>query len=292
MKAETDNKNTINILTDARHGWRKNAKQTDVVCIGAKTKRVLYVSTITKEVDDVAQRHELHGTKEIYRHIADKGLGVAAHCHDNNAVITKYVRESQPATRNQLDNWHALKSFEKAIKGITKGPKKNHGKTWHFQLTDKAHSLRTHVNFCLSKCNDDAQTLQTTLLACIEHYKNNHSQCFPTARCKQDPNYEPSRIVITDVIAEQMLRNAIISSNVYRKASLYTMNMSTAHVESFNNQLNIFQDKRICFGNLAYKMRTKLAVCIWNENQTLECKKRSYEDFLFRHQILYKYLGI
>jgi diacylglycerol kinase len=32
---------TIDIMTDARHGWRKNAKDTSVVAIGEKTHKVL-----------------------------------------------------------------------------------------------------------------------------------------------------------------------------------------------------------------------------------------------------------
>lgn len=32
---------TVNIMTDAKHGWRKNAKDTSVVAIGEKTHKVL-----------------------------------------------------------------------------------------------------------------------------------------------------------------------------------------------------------------------------------------------------------
>ena len=30
--------------------------------------------------------------------------------------------------------------------------------------------------------------------------------------------------------------------------------------------MNMFQDKRICFGNQTYQTRSFLAVCHWNEN--------------------------
>ena len=55
----------ITILTDARHCWRKNAKFSDVVCIGNATHKVLKISTITKENDPSSQRHELIGVKKI-----------------------------------------------------------------------------------------------------------------------------------------------------------------------------------------------------------------------------------
>ena len=37
-------------------------------------------------------------------------------------------------------------------------------------------------------------------------------------------------------------------------------------MESFNNVMNIFQDKRISFSDLQYSMRSQLAVLHWNEN--------------------------
>jgi hypothetical protein len=37
-------------------------------------------------------------------------------------------------------------------------------------------------------------------------------------------------------------------------------------VESFNNTLNMFHDKRIFFGDDSYRMRTGLAICHWNED--------------------------
>ena len=41
----------INILTHARHCWRKNAKSSDVVCLGQRTHKVLRVETVTKSVE-------------------------------------------------------------------------------------------------------------------------------------------------------------------------------------------------------------------------------------------------
>ena len=56
----------IDIITHARHGWRKNSKDTSVVTIGEKTHKVLDCVQVTKADDPVAQRHELIGTKRIY----------------------------------------------------------------------------------------------------------------------------------------------------------------------------------------------------------------------------------
>ena len=59
----------INIITDARHGWRKNAKDTCVVTIGEKSSMVLLHTHVTKADDHVTQRHELLGTKQVYARV-------------------------------------------------------------------------------------------------------------------------------------------------------------------------------------------------------------------------------
>ena len=57
--------NGINILTDARHGTRRNSKYTDIVCIGSESHKVLRIETITRADKPCAQKHELLGTNKI-----------------------------------------------------------------------------------------------------------------------------------------------------------------------------------------------------------------------------------
>ncbi len=38
----------ITMMTDARHGWRRNSRQTDVVCMGHHTHKVLRDEIVTK----------------------------------------------------------------------------------------------------------------------------------------------------------------------------------------------------------------------------------------------------
>ena len=59
-------------MTDARHGWRKNAKDTSVVAIGEKTHKVLQCQHVTKADDAVTQCREMKGTSEIYRYFVAK----------------------------------------------------------------------------------------------------------------------------------------------------------------------------------------------------------------------------
>ena len=59
-----DNWQGINILTDARHGWRKNAKDTSVVAIGEKSHQVIQHVHVTKHDDHCTQRHEKTGHRK------------------------------------------------------------------------------------------------------------------------------------------------------------------------------------------------------------------------------------
>ena len=125
-------------------------------------------------------------------------------------LITKCVRESQPSTRNHLNNDLHKNILKMLLK--EKGLKKPLARLGIFNFLTRPTKYTCQLLF--AKCNDDSETLRTALLASIERYKNHHSQCFFTARQKQAPNQEPSKIVITDVVAKQMHRTDIISSNV------------------------------------------------------------------------------
>ena len=64
----------INIMTDARHGWRKNSKDTTVVALGDKTHKVMDCEHVTKAQDKVSQRHERLGIEKIYNNLAAKDV--------------------------------------------------------------------------------------------------------------------------------------------------------------------------------------------------------------------------
>ena len=80
-------------MTDARHGWRKNAKDTSVVSIGEKTHKVLSCEHVTKTDDTVTQSHERFGTEKIYQHLKNRSVAVGVHAHDRNLSINKFIRE-------------------------------------------------------------------------------------------------------------------------------------------------------------------------------------------------------
>ena len=88
---------------------QEKTRQTDVICLGNTTQKLVAYHVVTTEDDPVAQRQELQGTKKNYQERTEK-------------VVT--IRR------------HALKQHEKALKAISTGPKKYQGVKWHHELID------------------------------------------------------------------------------------------------------------------------------------------------------------
>ena len=256
----------IDILTDARHGCRKNAKDTSVVAIGDKSHRIIACEHITKTDCKTTQKHELIGSKRIAENLKNENIAIGVWAHDYNTSLNKYVRELPEPTVNQNETWHGVKNLKKELVKVTKGPKYKEGKTWHSQLQDKVDPIATHFQYCMRSCGGDAQKLKDSIDTIIPHYKNNHENCKEESRCRTDVKYEPSRIVITDPKAEHLLKSAIEKSIIYRNPHCFCRAKDTFYVESFNNTILMFADKRIHFSDKEYLMRTQLAALHWNQN--------------------------
>jgi hypothetical protein len=188
---------TINIMPDARHGWRKNAKDTNVVAIGEMSHKVLSCQHVTKADDMISQRHERIGTENIYKDLKNQEVSIGVHAHDRNLFINKFIRE-ECESESQNDTWHAVKSIKPALKKISSGPLYLTGKTWSSQLDDKVEPISTHFHWAIRNCEENPEKLTFLLLNIVEHYKNNHQSCHESSRSKKDSNYEISRKVITD----------------------------------------------------------------------------------------------
>lgn len=256
----------INIITDARHSTRRNAKQSDIIALGNKTHRVVGAVTVTKDDDSISQCHELYGVKKLYKDFEDYGLTINIHGHDRNASVNKYLRTSRPNVENANDTWHAAKGVAKQLKTVTHGPMKQHGITWHEELKDKAASIKTHVFYAMKTCNGSADTLKNNLDNIVEHYKNNHNNCQPESRCRRDENYIPTKVILKDSAAIFILIRAIHSLQVYKTPHDFVHCIDTHYVESYNNACLIYHDKRISFGKQEYKRRSNMAILNWNEN--------------------------
>ena len=131
---------------------------------------------------------------------------------------------------------------------------------------DKVSPVANYAHYAARKSKGDPEKLQAMLLNAVQHYKRNHEDCDPESRCKTDENYELTKKPITDSVAEALLVKTIKGSTLYKNAVDFCHGKDTHYVESYNNVLNIFTDKRISFSSEAYEIRVKLATLHWNEN--------------------------
>ena len=120
---------------------------------------------MTPEDDPVAQRHELLGTKKIYQELTEKALPPGG-MEMKIMRPSPNIREVQIQRENQLDNWHALKQLEIALKGISTESKKYHRVKWHYELEEKLHAVRTHAYHSLINCAQDPHKLRAILINC------------------------------------------------------------------------------------------------------------------------------
>jgi hypothetical protein len=256
--------NGISVMCDARHGWRKNSKDTSVVVIGDNSHKVLCHQLVTKTDDAVTQRHETVGTRAVMDMFDEKNIGIHMWIHDRNMSINKLVNDRYIINQNDL--WHGVRNLKKAMSKVMCGAKKYHGQTWHFELDDKLNSIANHVYYAAKASNGDADSMRQRLDTIVPHYKNQHSNCPAESRCKVDEKYEPTKKVITDPKAEKLLTDALHSTILYKNTKDFSFGKDSHYVESFNNVLNVFGDKRINFSSSEYEKRAKLAVLHWNEN--------------------------
>ena len=216
----------IDIITDARHGWRKNAKDTSVVAVGSETHKMLTCATVTKQDDHVAQRHEKIGTQKIYDHLDSQNVTVRIHAHDRNMAINKMVKD-KVMTTNQNDAWHGVKAVKKALTVVSSEPRYLKGKTWSDELKDKVEPVATRFHSAIRNCGGDSSALRNSLDNIIDHYENRHDNCNQSSRCKRDKNYEPSRVVIEDPQAEKLLRGVIRDSVIYKNPDDFNLGRDT-----------------------------------------------------------------
>ncbi|XP_070559392.1 uncharacterized protein [Ptychodera flava] len=269
----------IEVMSDARHATRKNAKQSDIVFLGDRTHKCVYKTCVTREDDTCSQRHEMAGVRRFYEWADENAVPVDIHAHDRNASVNKFIREERPETQNSNDTWHVTKQVGREVKKITSGAQRNHGKTWHADLSDKGASIKTHFYWCMKHAKtymretghdtntreEACQILRQRLDNIVNHYQGNHGECHPTSGCRSG-SYEPTWRLIRSPVAVRLLSNFIRSSVVYKQPEHFIDCKDTHYVESYNNVVLVYTDKRVVLGNYTYKLRSDMACLDWNEN--------------------------
>ena len=89
------------LKTDARHGWRKNVAQSDIVARGNITHNVVNIQTVTRSDEPISQRHELIGVKNMYKDFDSQNVKVRIHGHDRNSSVNKYLAQEKPHVKNK-----------------------------------------------------------------------------------------------------------------------------------------------------------------------------------------------
>ena len=172
LYAEDAGDDGITVMSDARHGWRKNAQDSNIVAMGGESHTVIFHEHVTKADDPISQRHEALGTKKILDKLEETGIDVKMWVHDMNVTVNKEV--SSKGILNQNDLWHGVKNLKKIVKAVTVGAKRDHGKTWHHELDDKLLPVATHAYWATRNCAGDPATLQQSLDSITLCYQNIH----------------------------------------------------------------------------------------------------------------------
>ena len=186
-------------MTEARHGWRKNSKDTNVVCIGLKNYCVLKAIHFTRQEETCAQKHEMYGTRKIYEYFESckDGCGVDVRLWKNS-----YGKNNQQRTKTT--HGMQLKPSQKEYKSVTAGAKCNHGKTWHQEIEDKVESIKptliqqltqahtyTHARMhaCIHPFTISLSHTRTYLLTYLLTHSLTHSYIY---LCKENKGKPPS----------------------------------------------------------------------------------------------------
>ena len=116
--------------------------------------------------------------------------------------------------------------------------------------------MRNHLYWAMEHCNADEATLRQHLEAAIDHFQMRHDRCNASSVCRQ-PGYVPEFIVVTDPVAVQLQ---------YTGSHPTIFGRDTCLVESFNNVMLLYINKRVHYRNETYELRRNLAVLDWNEH--------------------------
>ena len=89
------------------------------------------------------------GVRKLYDYFQEHSIPVKCHAHDNNASVSKCLKEEHPDVEDAKDTWHATKGAGRDAKKICSGPVYQEGKKWHPELCDKAAAIRSHLFWCM-----------------------------------------------------------------------------------------------------------------------------------------------
>uniref|UniRef100_A0A090X9T5 Uncharacterized protein n=1 Tax=Ixodes ricinus TaxID=34613 RepID=A0A090X9T5_IXORI len=117
----------------------------------------------------------------------------------------------------------------------------------------------------MATCEGDASKLRNTLLNCVNHFCGKHEKCSVESPCKEH-GHVPTTLLIKDPVALELLSTFLRTTTVFKNAEDYVKSKDTFYIESFNNSMLIYLDKRVHYQDKSYNLRQSLALLDWNEH--------------------------
>ena len=111
-------------------------------------------------------------------------------------------------------------------------------------------------------CAADHNKLKAMILDCVQRYEGDHTACANGSCCRRQANYEPLLQKLQDDSQSACWLKLLTILLFIRKADLFIYNMSTAHLVSFNNPLNVVHDKPITLRHVDTTLVTWSNLCV------------------------------
>ncbi|XP_078365651.1 uncharacterized protein LOC144649932 isoform X2 [Oculina patagonica] len=232
------------IITDARHDSSRSAQHTTVTAISYQNKRVIGTVNWSKKDLASAQSREVPMTKELIHQLEAKGG----------------------------------KAVKKRIQKVANGLKRDEGKTWFPELTDKVKATKTHFYYAMRNNDGTEEGFRKYLLNIIPHYQGDHTNCYEESRCHMS-DYVCTKKPLETPQAIDAFRKALMDTAIYKKPSDYMTCRDTYWIETFHVVILIYAAKRINFGDDTYIMRVQLAALDWNENVDHEVSSLQFHQY-------------
>ena len=126
--------------------------------------------------------------------------------------------------------------------------------------------MKNHLYFAITKSGGSEELLLDALDAITLHYQNIHDNCRLTSPCIRNPRYFPSRVILTEPSAVEMISKWVKNTSIYKNPHLVLEGLATSHLESANGALRSFVPKKQTYGDENYKHRTNMFILDWNCN--------------------------
>ena len=132
------------------------------------------------------------------------------------------------------------------------------------EMKKLARWMRGHFTFVIDHCNQDVGIVKEIWQNAAAHLSGDHSHCSDWVK-DQDCSQSTVRLHSTRMV--EIMTRFLAEKEMVDDFGAYRTDASTSYIESFNNTMAAFADKRLFFNVKALKLRHILAVLSWNEMQ-------------------------